>query len=127
MCRVSVFFSYMVYSQVSVSDMLQKARVMVVRVSVYLNGGAEARVFSKEELWDHRGVDPELPLLLGFNCSVYDVTTGTGFYGIGNGYNVFAGRDATRAFSTGCFVEGSILCILLRNFNRLFASRCSWS
>ena len=33
---------------------------------------------------------------------VYDVSAGTKFYGPGKAYNHFVGRDASRAFATGC-------------------------
>lgn len=39
------------------------------------------------------------------NGSIYDVTVGRAFYGPGGSYQFFAGRDAARAFVTGCFAE----------------------
>jgi len=34
---------------------------------------------------------------------VYDVTAGRDYYGKGGSYEFFAGKDAGRAFATGCF------------------------
>ncbi|KAF2087155.1 cytochrome b5, partial [Saccharata proteae CBS 121410] len=55
------------------------------------------------ELTAYSGADPALPILLALNGSIYDVTAGRHFYGPGGGYHFFAGRDAARAFVTGCF------------------------
>lgn len=38
---------------------------------------------------------------------IIDVTTGKDYYGPESGYHVFSGRDATRAFLTGCFATGA--------------------
>jgi hypothetical protein len=42
------------------------------------------------------------PLWLAVRGRVYDVTRGAKFYGPGAPYHKFVGRDATRAFGTGC-------------------------
>lgn len=34
---------------------------------------------------------------------MYDVTAGRSYYGPGGGYSFFSGRDASRAYITGCF------------------------
>ena len=39
------------------------------------------------------------------NSSIFDVSANPAVYGPGGSYNFFAGRDATRAFVTGCFKE----------------------
>lgn len=44
-------------------------------------------------------------IYLGFLGSLYDVTEGKKFYGPGGSYVFFAGKDATRAFATGDFVN----------------------
>lgn len=49
------------------------------------------------------GSNPDLPLYIALNGSIYDVSAGRHFYGPGGSYHFFAGRDATRAFVTGCF------------------------
>lgn len=53
------------------------------------------------------GSDARLPILLALNGTIYDVTQGRRFYGPGGMYAGFGGRDATRAFVTGCF-EGDL-------------------
>ncbi|KAI9221708.1 cytochrome b5-like heme/steroid binding domain-containing protein [Blastocladiella britannica] len=61
------------------------------------------RVFTPEELALYNGTDPTLPIYLAVMSDVFDVTAGRDYYGPGSGYHFFAGRDAGRAFATGCF------------------------
>ncbi|RMD40338.1 hypothetical protein DV735_g4791, partial [Chaetothyriales sp. CBS 134920] len=58
-----------------------------------------------EELALFNGTDPELPIFLAINGTIFDVTEGSRTYGPGGSYSAFAGKDATRAFVTGCFAE----------------------
>lgn len=58
-----------------------------------------------EELAAYDGSDPEKPIYLAINGTIYDVTKGRGIYGPGGSYNWFAGVDASRAYVTGCFAE----------------------
>ena len=58
-----------------------------------------------DQLALHNGTDPKKPIYLAINGTIFDVSEGRHSYGPGGGYNVFAGRDATRAFVTGCFLE----------------------
>ena len=51
----------------------------------------------------YNGTDPSLPILLAVNGTIYDVSASPQYYGPGGMYGFFAGRDATRAFVTGCF------------------------
>lgn len=51
------------------------------------------------------GSDTSKPIYLAINGTIFDVSEGRATYGPGGGYSVFAGRDATRAFVTGCFLE----------------------
>lgn len=53
----------------------------------------------------YNGTDTTLPIYLGLNGSIYDVSASPHLYGPGGSYHFFAGRDATRAFVTGCFEE----------------------
>ncbi|KAI9709113.1 MAG: hypothetical protein M1820_003559 [Bogoriella megaspora] len=55
------------------------------------------------ELLAYDGSDPTKPIYLALNGTIYDVSAGPKFYGPGGGYHFFAGKDAARAFVTGCF------------------------
>lgn len=57
------------------------------------------------ELMRYNGEDPTLPIYLAVNGSVFDVTANPLTYGPGGGYGFFSGRDAARAFVSGCFRE----------------------
>jgi cytochrome b involved in lipid metabolism len=59
-------------------------------------------LFSREQLLQYSNGRRILLAVLG---SVFDVTAGRRHYGPGNPYNVFAGRDASRAFVTGKFSQ----------------------
>jgi len=61
------------------------------------------RVFSEMELARYDGTDPELPIYLGLDGLVFDVSASRRIYGPGGSYSHFAGIDGARAFSTGCF------------------------
>ncbi|RKP27413.1 cytochrome b5-like heme/steroid binding domain-containing protein, partial [Syncephalis pseudoplumigaleata] len=63
----------------------------------------EQRVFTEDDLRKYTGEDPSLPIYIAINGEVFDVTEGRGYYGPGGGYHFFAGRDAARAYITGCF------------------------
>jgi predicted heme/steroid binding protein len=54
-----------------------------------------------EELESANGLN-DTPLWISIKGRVYDVTAGSKFYGVGKPYYKFVGRDATRAFCTGC-------------------------
>lgn len=58
-----------------------------------------------KELTAFNGRDESKPLYLVVNGTIYDVSVARHMYGPGAGYNVFVGRDASRAFVTGCFAE----------------------
>jgi predicted heme/steroid binding protein len=57
------------------------------------------------ELEAYDGTDPKRPIYVGLNGSIYDVSASPHTYGPGGSYSFFAGRDAARAFITGCFQE----------------------
>lgn len=61
------------------------------------------RIFTPEQLAQYDGTNPKLPLLVAVRGDVFDVSSGRLFYGPGGGYSMFAGKDASRAYVTGCF------------------------
>ncbi|KAL1920447.1 uncharacterized protein VTP21DRAFT_824 [Calcarisporiella thermophila] len=60
-------------------------------------------VFSEAELAKYDGSDPNLPIYIAIDGDVFDVSVSPMHYGKGGGYNIFAGKDAARAYVTGCF------------------------
>jgi len=67
---------------------------------------------TKEELKAYTGKDPTKPLIVGIKGKLYDVTSGSDFYGPGGPYNLFTGIDASRALAKMSFkpedLEGEI-------------------
>jgi predicted heme/steroid binding protein len=57
------------------------------------------------QLASYNGANPQLPIYLALNGTIYDVSVSPQTYGPGGSYHFFAGRDAARAFLTGCFAE----------------------
>lgn len=57
------------------------------------------------ELAQYDGKNPDLPIYLSINGTIYDVSAGSRIYGPGGSYNIFAGVDASRGFVTGCFAD----------------------
>jgi predicted heme/steroid binding protein len=53
----------------------------------------------------YNGEDPSKPIYVALNGSIYDVSAGANTYGPGGSYHFFAGKDAARAFITGCFQD----------------------
>ncbi|KAM3069527.1 hypothetical protein ACMFMF_008744 [Clarireedia jacksonii] len=53
----------------------------------------------------YSGTEPDTPIYLAINGSIYDVSAGRKHYGPGGSYHFFAGVDASRAFVTSCFTE----------------------
>ncbi|KAL2395251.1 hypothetical protein ABEF93_002740 [Exophiala dermatitidis] len=62
-------------------------------------------LLTPEQLAEFNGTDPQKPIYLAINGTIFDVSAGRHTYGPGGSYEVFAGRDASRAFVTGCFLE----------------------
>ena len=57
------------------------------------------------ELARYDGSNPDLPVYLAINGTIFDVSAGRHTYGPGGSYHHFAGRDASRGFVTGCFAQ----------------------
>ncbi len=55
----------------------------------------ELPVFTEESLARYDGSDPTLPIYIGFDGFVYDVTGGREFYEPGAAYDFLAGTDGT--------------------------------
>ena len=49
------------------------------------------------------------PLFLAILGRIYDVTAGHSFYGPGKSYHKLVGRDASRAFCTGCLEDDCLI------------------
>jgi predicted heme/steroid binding protein len=60
------------------------------------------------QLASYDGTDPAKPIYLALNGTIYDVSASPSTYGPGGSYSFFAGKDAARAFLTGCFQEDSV-------------------
>ncbi|KAJ3177021.1 hypothetical protein HDU87_004737 [Geranomyces variabilis] len=72
----------------------------------YLPRGKEL-VLTTEELKAYDGSVPGRPIYIAINGEVFDVSVSPQYYGTVDGkagsYNFFAGKDAARAYITGCF------------------------
>ncbi|KAI0662943.1 cytochrome b5 [Cubamyces menziesii] len=61
------------------------------------------RLFSEGQLAQFDGTDPGKPVYIAIDGDVYDVSSNRATYGPGGSYHMMAGRDAARAYGTGCF------------------------
>jgi membrane-associated progesterone receptor component len=64
---------------------------------------AQERDYTLAELAGYDGSDPAKPLLIAIRGYVYDVTHGRDYYGPGGPYEMFAGKDCTRALAKVSF------------------------
>ncbi|GAA5836080.1 hypothetical protein JCM3766R1_001960 [Sporobolomyces carnicolor] len=53
--------------------------------------------FTKAELAKYNGADPSTPIYVAIKGKIYDVSAKRDMYGPGCGYNVFTGKDASKA------------------------------
>ncbi|WVQ64343.1 uncharacterized protein L199_002505 [Kwoniella botswanensis] len=63
----------------------------------------QLRTFTPQELVLYDGSRDDRPVYLAIGGVVFDVSANRRIYGKGGSYNMMAGRDASRAFTTGCF------------------------
>ncbi|WWC90157.1 uncharacterized protein L201_005090 [Kwoniella dendrophila CBS 6074] len=63
----------------------------------------EMKFFTPQELSLYDGTKENQPVYLAIDGTVFDVSANRRIYGKGGSYNMMAGRDASRAFTTGCF------------------------
>lgn len=54
---------------------------------------------SPEQLIAYNGTDPSKPIYVAVKGRIFNVTTGSSFYGPGGAYAMFAGKDASRALA----------------------------
>ncbi|KAE8269841.1 hypothetical protein A4X09_0g2500 [Tilletia walkeri] len=77
----------------------------------------QQRLFTPAELQLYAGRATDRPIYLAVMGDVYDVTSNPRIYGPGGSYSFFAGRDASRAYITGCFENESQLTHDLRGLS----------
>lgn len=58
---------------------------------------------TQDELSKYNGVNPKLPIYVGVNGSVYDVSASPSIYGPSGMYAKLSGKDCARIYITGCF------------------------
>lgn len=63
------------------------------------------RLYTSDELWKYNGKKGSPGIYLAIFGEVFDVSKGSQHYAEDKSYHGFAGRDATRSFSTGDFTE----------------------
>jgi predicted heme/steroid binding protein len=73
------------------------------QLSELVFGAREGLVFTPEELSQYDGTDPSKPIYIALKGRVYDVSAGPGYYGKEGSYSYFSGKDASRAYITGCW------------------------
>lgn len=61
--------------------------------------------FTEHQLAQFNGSDPQAPIYIGINGSVYDVTAGRSMYGPKGSYRKLAGKDCARVYVTGCLMK----------------------
>lgn len=61
--------------------------------------------YTDADLRKFNGEDPDKPIFLAINGTIYDVSAGRRHYGPKGSYHLLAGVDASRAFVTNCFKE----------------------
>ena len=54
-------------------------------------------LFTEAQLHDYDGTDPALPIYIGLDGYVYDITLGKEYYAPGGRYHDLAGRDSSKA------------------------------
>ncbi|KIP09845.1 hypothetical protein PHLGIDRAFT_102163 [Phlebiopsis gigantea 11061_1 CR5-6] len=63
----------------------------------------DQRLFSERMLATFSGEVESMPIYIAIDGDVFDVSSNRATYGPGGSYHFMAGRDAARAFATGCF------------------------
>ncbi|XP_054264894.1 neuferricin-like isoform X1 [Macrosteles quadrilineatus] len=69
---------------------------------------ASNSLFTEEEIKQFNGISKDKRLYLAILGNVFDVSKAAKYYGPGETYNAFTGRDGSRAFVTGDFTESGL-------------------
>ena len=105
--RLGVFLYFGVHLALGAAPPTRAARVSRAHLRTGVGCGRASRhntqIFTQTELLKFDGTDENLPLYLVVVGQVYDVSNGRQYYSKGEGYNIFAGKDCSRAFVTGEF------------------------
>lgn len=72
------------------------------------------------QLVAYTGADPNKPIYVALNGTIFDVSESPNFYGPGGHYHHFAGRDATRAWVTTCFSPKEQLTWDMKGVEKMF-------
>lgn len=86
----------------------EKKRLAFYRAQIASRPSIPPQDMTSEQLSHYTGADSTKPILIAIDGTIYDVTSGASFYGPGCGYNLFAGRDATRSLAMGNFDLGNL-------------------
>jgi predicted heme/steroid binding protein len=60
-------------------------------------------VLTQRELAQFDGTDQKKPIYIAVKGEIFDVSRGSAYYAKGGAYGFFSGKDASRAYTTGCF------------------------
>ena len=99
--RPAVVKAHLVCPDLSVGQATGRACV-IIRAHIAQKGPIN---LTAQQLALYNGTDLKLPVYIAVNGTIFDVSAGKHTYGPGGSYHVFAGKDATRAFVTGCFKD----------------------
>jgi len=69
---------------------------MQVQASKQSSNNKNLKKFSTAELAKYNGVDPNIPIYLGLDGFVYDISKGREFYKVGGPYHDLAGKDSSK-------------------------------
>nr|CAG4644153.1 EOG090X0A5G [Lepidurus arcticus] len=84
------------------------------------------RILSLGEISQLNGQDESTPIYLALLGRVFDVSKGRQYYGPGEGYHIFAGKDASRAFVTGDFTPTGLIDDVLDLDDQDFGGLAEW-
>jgi predicted heme/steroid binding protein len=91
--RIIVFLSALVIATLSMTMTYDHSQ----REKSERRASSSISVISIEELSRHDGSDPNLPIYIGLDGYVFDVTGGKEFYVPGATYHYLAGRDSSKS------------------------------